>query len=121
MEDIHIRKALPEEIPLFIEWAGKEGWNPGIHEGECQYAADPDGWFVAVSGDEITGTIVLTNYDEHFSFGGFFIVKEEFRHKGAGWELWSTASSHVGERNLGIDGAYEMQDNYSRHSGFRFA
>jgi GNAT superfamily N-acetyltransferase len=121
MKEIVIRKAPPEEVPLFIEWAGKEGWNPGIHDSECHYAVDPDGWFVAVSEDAIIGTIALTNYDDYFSFGGFFIVKEEFRHKGAGRELWSTASSHVGDRNLGIDGVYEMQDNYSRHSGFRFA
>lgn len=121
MEDTFIRKALPEEVPLFIAGAGKEGWNPGIHDGECHYAVDPDGWLVAVSGVEIIGTIVLTNYDDRFSFGGFFIIKEEFRHGGIGWELWETAKSHVGDRNLGIDGVYEMQDNYSRHSGFRFA
>lgn len=121
MDEIIIRKAMPCEVPVFIDWAAKEGWNPGIHDGECHYAVDPDGWLVAVLNDEIIGTIVLTNYDDSFSFGGFFIIKEEFRHMGDGWKLWSTAKSHSGDRNLGIDGVYEMQDNYSEHSGFRFA
>lgn len=121
MDEIFIRKALPEEVPLFIAWAGKEGWNPGIHDGECFYATDPDGWFVAVAGDEIVGTLVLTNYDDSFSFGGFYITRDDFRNRGAGWRLWTTAISHVGDRNLGGDGVYEMQDKYTKNAGFRFA
>jgi len=121
MDEIIIRKAMPREIPVFTEWAGKEGWNPGIHDAECHYEVDPEGWFVAVLNDEIVGTIALTNYDDSFSFGGFFIIKEEFRHKGDGWELWTATKDHAGDRNLGIDGVYEMQEHYSKHSNFRFA
>ncbi|MBN1432659.1 MAG: GNAT family N-acetyltransferase [Methanomicrobiaceae archaeon] len=121
MEELIIRKAKPAEVAIFIDRAGKEGWNPGIHDGEAFYAADPDGWFVATAGEEIAGTLVLTNYDDSFSFGGFFIIKEEFRHRGAGWKLWSTAIKHVGDRNLGGDGVYEMQDKYTKNAGFKFA
>lgn len=121
MEDVVIRRAEPDEIPVFVEWAGKEGWNPGLHDGGCHYAVDPDGWFVAASGEEIVGTIALTNYDDSFSFGGFFIVKEEFRHTGIGWKLWTSAIIHAGNRNLGIDGVFEMQDRYAENSGFEFA
>lgn len=121
MNETIIRKALPCEIPVFIDWAGKEGWNPGIYDAECFYAADPDGWFVAARDDEIIGTIVMTNYDNHYSFGGFFIIKKEFRNRGDGWRLWNTAKNHVRSRNLGIDGVFEMQDHYSKYSGFRFA
>ncbi len=120
MDEIVIRKALPGEVPVFIDRAAKEGWNPGIHDGECFYAVDPDGWFVASCGDMIIGTIVLTNYDEMFSFGGFFTIKEEFRHTGLGWRLWNSVRDHCGDRTLGIDGVYEMQDSYSKNSGFRF-
>jgi len=121
MEEIFIRKALPKEVPVFIEWAGKEGWNPGIHDGECFHAVDPDGWFVAVAGDEIVGTLILTNYDDSFSFGGFYIIRDDFRNTGAGWRLWTTAIPHVGDRNLGGDGVYEMQDKYMKNAGFHFA
>ena len=121
MGEIVIRKALPREIPVFTDWAGKEGWNPGIHDSECHYAVDPEGWFVAVLNNEIIGTIVLTNYDNSFSFGGFFIIKEEFRHRGDGWELWNATKDHAGDRNLGIDGVFEMQEHYSKNSNFRFA
>lgn len=120
-DHIEIRTAERSEVPVFIDRAAGEGWNPGIYDGYCHYAVDPEGWFVATIGDEIAGTLVLTNYDDSFSFGGFFIVREDLRHTGTGWKLWNTAIAHVGERNLGGDGVYEMQTKYEAKDGFRFA
>ncbi len=121
MDDLVIRTAREEEVPVFIEWARREGWNPGLHDGECHYAVDPAGWFVAEADGEIVGTVSVTNYDSRFSFGGFFVIREDMRSKGVGWQLSSAAIRHAGDRNLGIDGVYEMQEKYSSRMGFRFA
>jgi hypothetical protein len=33
------------EVDIAIEWAAKEGWNPGIHDADCYFSADPNGFF----------------------------------------------------------------------------
>lgn len=120
-DDLLIRNATEEEVPVFIEWARQEGWNPGIHDGECHYAVDPDGWFVAVADGEVVGTLVVTNYDAAFSFGGFYIIREDIRGCGAGWNLWHHGMVHAGERNFGGDGVYEMQNKYAANAGLIYA
>ncbi|WAI01682.1 GNAT family N-acetyltransferase [Methanogenium organophilum] len=120
-DELLIRIATKDEVPVFIEWARQEGWNPGIHDGECHYAVDPDGWFVAETGGEIVGTLVVTNYDSIFSFGGFYIIREDNRGHGTGWKLWNHGMNHAGERNFGGDGVYEMQDKYAKNAGLIYA
>lgn len=39
-----IRTMNREEINLAIAWAALEGWNPGLSDADCFYAADPDGF-----------------------------------------------------------------------------
>jgi hypothetical protein len=56
-----------------------------------------------------------------FSFGGFYMVKEPYRHHGVGWVYFSAMRAHAGERNFGGDGVYEMQDKYAAHAGFQYA
>ena len=116
-----IRTAREEEVPVFIEWARREGWNPGLHDGECHYAVDPAGWYIAEVDGEIVGTLAVSNYDSRFSFGGFFVIREDMRSKKIGWTLSGAAIRHAGGRNLGIDGVYAMQEKYSSRMGFRFA
>jgi len=116
-----IRTARKEEVPVFVEWAREQGWNPGLHDGECHYAIDPAGWYVAELDGEVAGTVAVSNYNGTYSHGGFFIIREDVRSRGIGWNLSRTAIRHAGDRNLGIDGVYEMQDKYSSRMGFRFA
>jgi hypothetical protein len=37
-----------DELDLAVEWAALEGWNPGLHDADAFYAADPDGFFVGL-------------------------------------------------------------------------
>ncbi|WP_062398349.1 GNAT family N-acetyltransferase [Methanogenium cariaci] len=120
--DVQMRNATEDDVPVFIEWARQEGWNPpGIHDGECHYAVDPDGWFVAEQDKEIVGTLVVTNYDPSFSFGGFYIIRESARGHGVGWKLWMHGMAHAGERNFGGDGVFEMQNKYAENAGLIYA
>ncbi len=44
MGDYAIRTMARSEIDLAIEWAAREGWNPGLHDADCYFAADPKGF-----------------------------------------------------------------------------
>lgn len=44
IKGLKIRKMAREEVEFAIEMAAGEGWNPGIHDGEIFYEADPDGF-----------------------------------------------------------------------------
>jgi len=119
--DIEVRNMRPDEVHIPIEWAREEGWNPGIHDGESQYPADPEGWFCVLTNDMIIGVGAVTNYDEKFSFMGYFIVKVGYRQTYAGIALIKAFLRHAGGRNLGIDGVFELQQRYSDSLGMKFA
>ncbi len=120
MTDYTIRTLTPSEVQHAVDWAGREGWNPGVHDAECFRATDPDGFLGGFLGDEMIASVSAINYDDAFSFLGFYIVKPEFRHHGHGLEIAQHALAHCGRRNMGLDGVVEQQDNY-RKSGFTFA
>lgn len=115
-----IRRMDRRDIDLVIEWAAIEGWNPGIHDGECFYNSDPDGFFIGDLSGEPIGCISAVAYDDSFGFLGLYIVKPEFRGKGFGIRLWNAALAYLGNRNIGLDGVLARQEDYER-SGFTLA
>ncbi len=106
-----------DEVALAADWAAAEGWNPGLHDAECFYAADPKGFLVAELDGEPVGCISAVRYEETFGFLGLYIVLPEYRGKGYGLKLWNAAMEYLAGRNVGLDGVVEQQDNY-RKSGF---
>jgi len=36
------------EVEAVIDWAAREGWNPGLNDAACFYAIDPNGFFMGV-------------------------------------------------------------------------
>ena len=36
-----------EEIAVAVNWAAAEGWNPGLHDADCFWPVDPEGFFCA--------------------------------------------------------------------------
>ena len=116
--DYTIRTMTREEIDLGVEWAAREGWNPGIHDAECYHAADPKGFLVGLLGDEPIATISAVRYGTSFGFLGFYIVKPEYRGKGFGIQIWNAGLKYLEGRNIGLDGVLAQQDNY-RKSGFK--
>jgi ribosomal protein S18 acetylase RimI-like enzyme len=119
-EDFIVRCMRDDEVGLAIEWAEREGWNPGLHDAHCFYAADPAGFFVGELRGQPVGSVSAVAYGEHFGFVGLYIVKPEFRGKGLGFRIWRHAMTYLGERNIGLDGVVTQQANYAK-SGFRFA
>ena len=48
--DFTIRTATRGGIDIAVEWAAKEGSNPGIHNADCYYPVDPNGFFIGFFG-----------------------------------------------------------------------
>ena len=46
-----------QELAFAIDLAAHEGWNPGLHDAECFFAADADGFLIGEVGDKPVGCI----------------------------------------------------------------
>ncbi|MDX2232246.1 MAG: GNAT family N-acetyltransferase [Leptolyngbyaceae cyanobacterium bins.349] len=115
-----IRPMKREELQIAIAWAADEGWNPGLHDAECFYAADPTGFWMGLLRHEPIATLSAVKYGDSFGFIGFYIVKPEYRGQGYGMQLWSAVLNTLSGRNIGLDGVLAQQKNYQQ-SGFQFA
>ena len=41
-----MRRMTEADLKLALDWAAAEGWNPGLDDAHCFYAADPQGFFL---------------------------------------------------------------------------
>ena len=117
MSEISIRSMRADEIPLAIDWAAAEGWNPGLDDAASFATVDPGGFLIGEISGEAVATISCVNYDRHFSFLGFYMVRPDLRGKGYGLRIWKAAIEHAGARVIGLDGVVAQQHNYEK-SGF---
>ncbi len=54
-DDMHIRRMTRDELDVLVEWAAREGWNPGLDDAEVFWDTDPDGFVAAEIGGELVG------------------------------------------------------------------
>ncbi len=109
-----------QDLDLAIDWAAAEGWNPGLQDADCFYAADANGFLMGWLANQPVAAISVVKYGDRFGFLGFYIVRPEFRGQGYGWRLWQAGLATLAGRNIGLDGVVEQQENYGR-SGFTLA
>lgn len=119
-QELTVRNMTGEECRIAVEWAALEGWNPGLNDAECFYAADPRGFFLAGLNGVPVGCLSAVAYDEHFGFAGFYMVKPGLRSRGIGHRLIEAASAYMGNRTVGNDAVVEQQETYRRY-GFQMA
>ncbi|MEM8807191.1 MAG: GNAT family N-acetyltransferase [Cyanobacteria bacterium P01_G01_bin.38] len=115
-----IKTMTRRELDLAIDWAAAEGWNPGLHDADCFYAADPNGFLMGLLDGEPIASLSVVKYGTSFGFIGFYIVKPDFRGMGYGLQLWNAGLDYLQGRNIGLDGVVAQQDNYIE-SGFTLA
>jgi ribosomal protein S18 acetylase RimI-like enzyme len=118
--DLIIRTMRPTDLALAVEWAAREGWNPGRDDAEAFFAADPKGFLIGEIGSEPVCCISAVAYEDDFGFLGFYVVRPEFRGRGHGIRIWRAGMERLAGRNVGLDGVVAQQDNY-RRSGFQYA
>ena len=99
-----LRRMTEADLALALEWAAAEGWNPGLNDAHCFYAADPEGFFLAELDGAPIGCVSAVRYGSGFGFLGLYIVKLEHRGHGFGLKLWRSGLDHLGDRVIGLDG-----------------
>jgi len=119
-DEFQIRTMRSDELAFAIDLAATEGWNPGLHDAECFYAADAGGFFIGELGGERVGCISAVSYHGRYGFIGLYIVRPQFRGQGYGRRLWQAAMDRLRGHNIGLDGVVAQQGNYAK-SGFRLA
>lgn len=115
-----IKTMTRDELVIAVEWAAAEGWNPGRYDVDCFYAADPNGFLMGFLNDQPIASISVVKYSDTFGFLGFYMVRPAFRGRGYGIQIWKAGLSYLQERNIGLDGVVEQQENYAK-SGFKIA
>ena len=120
MKNYQVTHMTRDEVDLAVDWAAREGWNPGLHDAQCFYQTDPQGFFAGRLNDRIVAIGSAVVYDNNFAFCGFYIVDKPHRDQGYGIELTRARLNYIGQRNAGIDGVMEMVDKYHL-LGYEFA
>jgi GNAT superfamily N-acetyltransferase len=119
IKSLKIRRMSREEAEFATDMAAAEGWNPGIHDGELFYEADPEGFFIAEIEGKPVGCASAVAYDNDFGFLGLYVVKQEFRRKDIGMKLTEKCLKHLGDRNIGLDGVVENEKKYQKVMKFK--
>jgi ribosomal protein S18 acetylase RimI-like enzyme len=119
-ETFVVRPMSRANLDTVIDWAAAEGWNPGLSDADCFYPVDRARFLIGVLNGEPIASISVPAYDTRFAFLGFYIVREDYRGRGFGWEIWREGMKRAGGRTVGLDGVVAQQDNY-RKSGFELA
>lgn len=109
-----------DELPLLIDWAAGEGWNPGLEDAPAFHAADPGGFLGLFLGTEMAAGISAVAYGPGFGFIGLYICRPDLRGKGLGRRVWDAGMARLGGRCIGLDGVPAQEDNY-RRMGFAVA
>ncbi len=115
-----VRRATRDELDMILGWAAREGWNPGLRDAECFWAADPEGFFVGLLDGVPVTAISAISYGPSFGFLGLYLCLPEHRGKGYGIQTWDAALTALKSHTIGLDGVVAQQENYGK-SGFVLA
>jgi GNAT superfamily N-acetyltransferase len=112
-------------LKTLVEWAEKEGWNPGLYDAEVFWQTDPEGFIGVFQDNSMIAGGAIVSYRGEYGFMGLFIVKPEFRSAGTGRKLWYHRRDALTERldsgaAIGMDGVIAMQPFYNK-GGFEIA
>ncbi len=97
-----------------IPWMREAGWNPGLHDAETFFTADPGGFFIGELDGQAIATVSAVRYDDSFGFLGCYIVQEAFRGHGYGLAIHEHARRYLHGCVQGGDGVLENVEKYRR-------
>ncbi|MDI4666421.1 GNAT family N-acetyltransferase [Xanthobacter autotrophicus] len=114
-----IRTLDPAEVETVVDWAAREGWNPGLADAAAFLAQDKGAFRGLFRDGALASVISATAYAGGFTFVGFYICRPDLRGQGLGLALWQETFAGL-QGTVGLDGVLAQQDNYAR-SGFGLA
>lgn len=122
---LKIRQMTRAELDTAVDWACREGWNPGLCDADIFWQTDPDGYLALERDGELIGSGSTVSYDGKFGFMGLFMVRSDLRSNGFGRELWYKRRDSLLARlqpgaAIGMDGVFNMQSFYAK-GGFEFS
>ncbi|MFM8391226.1 MAG: GNAT family N-acetyltransferase, partial [Methylophilaceae bacterium] len=124
MSAFHIRTAQAHDMDYIIGLLAEAGWNPGLHDAQCFFASDPQGFLIAHLGEQAIGCVSAVRYPDvsatDFGFIGCYIMQPPWRGQIYGAWLGMHAMKLLQDCNIGIDGVVEQQAHYA-HFGFSMA
>ena len=124
MSAFHIRTAQAHDMDYIIGLLAEAGWNPGLHDAQCFFASDPQGFLIAHLGEQAIGCVSAVRYPDvsatDFGFIGCYIMQPPWRGQIYGAWLGMHAMKLLHDCNIGIDGVVEQQTHYA-HFGFSMA
>lgn len=119
-EQTTIRRMDKEDLAIAISWAGQEGWNPGIHDGTCFYACDPEGFWVAEVDGEPVAMLSSVRYAPNIGFMGFYVVRPDCRGMGVGRVVWKQGMEALAGCAIGLNTTTSWEPTYKK-MGFNTA
>ncbi len=125
--EIEFVPATRKDLDVMIEWAAREGWNPGLNDAEAFWATDPEGFWTARENGEMVACMSQVRHDRGFAFIGFYIVHPDHRGQGIGLALWRHVIDRLGRHVvIGLDAVVDEEMTYRKagffrtHRSFRF-
>jgi len=115
-----VRRMERRELDFALDMAAAEGWNPGLADGDCFWAADPQGFHLALLDGRPAATVSTVGYGPGFGFVGLYIVAPGLRRQGLGLRLWRAVVDPMPQPCVGLDAVTAQQANYAR-DGFVLA
>lgn len=117
MNNLLIRHATFEEMPLVMDLVELNGCNPGKYDHEFLYGADPTGFLLLLQEQQVFGSICSIGYDDTFGFIGCHNFVENFNDNGLKKKLLDVAIERLGSRNIGLNCPEDSAEFYNE-SGF---
>ncbi|WP_460032669.1 GNAT family N-acetyltransferase [Megalodesulfovibrio paquesii] len=115
MSNLVIRTLAREELPFLLEMITGEGWNPGLYDGQCFLAADPQGFLLGLLNGVPVACISGVQYTNNFAFLGCYVVRPEYRGAGYGLQLFHAIRARLadlGVTTMAADGVLAMVPKY---------
>ncbi|MFG1401332.1 GNAT family N-acetyltransferase [Xanthobacter sediminis] len=113
MTEARVRPLTAGEVEIALEWAAREGWNPGLADAAAFHAQDEGGFLGLFLAGELAATLSAVRYAGGFGFMGFYICRPDLRGRGLGLALWWAGLARLDGLTVGLDGVVAQQANYA--------